>query len=89
MIAREVGPQSIATPEGRGTGGSSAGALAALLAVIRRPGVFGNVLVESPSLYVDNARILQEAAETSAWPYRIYLGVGTNEEGAAICSQVR
>lgn len=71
--------------EGRGLGGSSAGALAALFAAVRRPGVFGRLLIESPSLYVADARVLQEAASLTAWPSRIYLGGGTNEMGSATC----
>jgi predicted alpha/beta superfamily hydrolase len=71
-------------PEGTGLGGSSYGALAALYTVVARPGVFGRLLVESPSIYVDDARILQEAASAS-WPARVYLGVGTNEGGRPDC----
>ena len=58
-------------PRNRGLGGSSAGALAAIYAAIRRPGVFGRLLVESPSLYVDDAHILREAARAVSWPDRI------------------
>jgi pullulanase len=69
----------------RGIGGSSAGALAAMYAVIHRPGIFGRLLVESPSIYVDDARILKEASKVNAWPDRIYLGAGTNEGGRPNC----
>ncbi len=72
-------------PAGRGLGGSSAGALAAIYAVIHRPGQFGKLLVESPSLYVDDAHILREAAGVTSWPGRIYLGVGTNEDFRTRC----
>jgi predicted alpha/beta superfamily hydrolase len=72
-------------PRMRGIGGSSAGALAAINAVISRPGVFGMLLVESPSLYVDDFHILREAASVRAWPARIYLGAGTNEDGRESC----
>lgn len=68
-----------AGPGRRGLGGSSAGGLAALYAVIARPGVFGRLLVESPSIYVDDARILKEAAAVRAWPARVYIGAGTAE----------
>jgi predicted alpha/beta superfamily hydrolase len=70
--------------DGTGVGGSSYGALAALYTVVARPGVFGQLLVESPSIYVDDARILQEAA-SARWPARVYLGVGTNEGGRSDC----
>jgi len=72
-------------PAGRGIGGSSAGALAAIYAVVARPGVFGRLLVESPSIYVDEAHILRDASNVAAWPERIYLGAGTNESGQRTC----
>ena len=72
-------------PAGRGIGGSSAGALAAIYAVVARPGVFGRLLVESPSIYVDEAHILRDASKVSTWPERIYLGAGTNESGQRTC----
>jgi predicted alpha/beta superfamily hydrolase len=76
-VAREAG--------GRGVGGSSAGGLAALYAVVKRPGAFGRLLVESPSIYVDDARILAEAAAVSSWPDRIVLGAGTGENVRGRC----
>jgi predicted alpha/beta superfamily hydrolase len=72
-------------PAGRGIGGSSAGALAAIYAVVTRPGVFGRLLVESPSIYVDDAHILRDGSKVETWPDRIYLGVGTNESGQPAC----
>ena len=72
-------------PNSRGLGGSSAGALAALYTVVTRPGTFGRLLIESPSIYVDDSRILRDASGVSVWPERIYLGVGTNEGGRPDC----
>jgi predicted alpha/beta superfamily hydrolase len=69
----------------RGLGGSSAGALAAIYTVVTRSGIFGRLLIESPSIYVDDARILQDAASVASWPERIYLGAGTNEDGRPTC----
>ena len=71
---------------GRGIGGSSAGALAALYAVIARPGIFGRLLVESPSVYVDDYRILKDGRAVQVWPERTFLGVGTNEAGETNCN---
>ena len=71
--------------EHTGIGGSSAGALAALRAVIDRPGVFGRLLIESPSIYLDDYHILRDATSLRQWPGRIFLGVGTNESGRATC----
>jgi predicted alpha/beta superfamily hydrolase len=62
-----------------GFGGSSYGAVAALNTVITKPGVFGRLLIESPSLYVGDEYLLQRASDVERWPGRIYLGVGTSE----------
>ncbi len=72
-------------PEQRGVGGSSAGGLAAINAVVSRPGVFGRLLVESPSIYVDDAHILKAAAGVTTWPSRIALGAGTAEGAPRAC----
>jgi predicted alpha/beta superfamily hydrolase len=72
-------------PAWRGVGGSSAGALAALYTVIARPGVFGRLLVESPSLYVDDTRVLKEAEQVSRWPERVAIGAGTAENARGHC----
>ena len=63
----------------RAFGGSSYGAVAALLAVLERPGVFGRLLLESPSLYVGGRILLRKARRAPRWPSRVYLGVGTRE----------
>jgi predicted alpha/beta superfamily hydrolase len=65
----------------RGFGGSSYGAVAALLAALERPGVFGRLLLESPSLYVGRRHLLRKARRAPRWPARVYLGVGTAETG--------
>ena len=62
-----------------GIGGSSYGAVAALFAMLERPGVFGRLLLESPSLYVGDEYILRRARRAERWPGRVYLGVGTAE----------
>lgn len=72
-------------PGQKGIGGASYGALAALFTVIQRPGEFDYLLLESPSLYVDDAHILKEAARLTVWPRRISIGVGTNETGEPDC----
>lgn len=71
--------------EHTGLGGSSYGALIALYTVNARPGVFGRLLLESPSLYVADGRLITESRKLRKWPRRIYLGVGTNEGGRADC----
>lgn len=63
----------------RGFGGSSYGAAAALFAVLQKPGRFGRLLLESPSLYVGHEYLLRRARSAARWPSRVYLGVGTHE----------
>jgi predicted alpha/beta superfamily hydrolase len=67
----------------RGLGGSSYGAVAALYTSLVHPGVFGRLLLESPSLYVGNQFLLRKARSAPRWPARIYLGVGTRETSRA------
>lgn len=62
-------------------GGSSLGGLISLYVAIAAPGVFGRVLLESPSLWVANCRILRDARRFGQWPEKIFLGVGTRETG--------
>jgi len=62
-----------------GFGGSSYGAAAALHTALIKPGVFGRLLVESPSLYVGRNYLLRLARKAERWPARVYLGVGTTE----------
>ena len=62
-----------------GFGGSSYGAIAALNTAMIKPGVFGKLLIESPSLYVGGEYVLSRARSVDRWPRRIHLGVGTAE----------
>jgi enterochelin esterase-like enzyme len=64
-----------------GLGGSSLGALISLYTAMVRPGVFGHLLLESPSLWVVNRRILREARAVREWPRRIFAAIGTREAG--------
>ena len=70
-------------PENTGLGGSSLGGLIALYTQLASPGVFGRLLIESPSLFVANRKILKEARGFRLWPTRVYVGTGTREVGAA------
>lgn len=91
FLAGEVIPfvnshyRTLPGPENTALGGSSYGGLIATYSVIARPGLFGALLIESPSFYVDNSRVLTEAAQTRSWPSRVFLGVGTNEDGRPAC----
>ncbi len=70
-------------PEYAGLGGSSLGGLIALYTQLAMPGVFGRLLIESPSLFVANRTILEESRNFRKWPERVYFGIGTREVGAA------
>ncbi|MGB9236574.1 MAG: alpha/beta hydrolase-fold protein [Terriglobales bacterium] len=89
FVQREVMPlieerySVLRGPEDTGLGGSSLGGLIALYTQLAAPGIFGRLLIESPSLFVANKKILKEARGFRAWPSRVYLGVGTREVGNA------
>jgi predicted alpha/beta superfamily hydrolase len=68
-------------PENTGLGGSSLGALISLYTVIDRPGVFGRLLLESPSLFISNRRILKDSRAFRRWPDKVFLAIGTREAG--------
>lgn len=77
LVRREYGAARSAALTG--FGGSSYGALAALNTVLVKPGIFGKLLIESPSLYVGGEYLLRKARRVTRWPSKIYLGVGTAE----------
>ena len=68
-------------PENTGLGGSSLGGLITLYTQLAAPGVFGRLLIESPSLSVAKGKILEECRRSRTWPERTYLGMGTREVG--------
>jgi enterochelin esterase-like enzyme len=70
-------------PENTGLGGSSLGGLITLYTQLAAPGVFGRLLIESPSLFVANRKILEEIRGFCGWPARTYLSMGTHETGNA------
>jgi predicted alpha/beta superfamily hydrolase len=68
-------------PENTGLGGSSLGALISLYTASVRPGVFGRLFLESPSLWASNRQIIRQSREVRRWPERIFLATGTAESG--------
>jgi predicted alpha/beta superfamily hydrolase len=62
-----------------GIAGSSYGAVIALYTVLKRPGSYRWLLLESPSLYVDNEALLKLSEKQKQWPNRVYVGAGTRE----------
>lgn len=69
--------------ENAGLGGSSLGALISLYTVMSRPGIFGRLLLESPSLWASNRQLLRESVNVQWWPERVFVGAGTAETGRA------
>jgi len=70
-------------PEDTGLGGSSLGGLIALYTATVRPGVFGRLLIESPSLWAANRQVIKDSRSVRIWPERIFLAAGTTEAGSA------
>lgn len=70
-------------PGNTGLGGSSLGALISLYTAAVRPGVFGRLLLESPSLWAANRQIIKQSRTVRRWPERIFLATGTAEAGRA------
>src|ERR1700678_541728 len=70
-------------PDNTGLGGSSLGGLITLYTQLAAPGVLGRALIESPSLFVANRKILDQSRRCRDWPERTYLGMGTREVGDA------
>jgi predicted alpha/beta superfamily hydrolase len=68
-------------PANTGLGGSSLGALISLYTVMTRAGVFGRLLLESPSLFLSYRSLLKETKNFRRWPQRIFLAIGTKEVG--------
>ena len=91
FLVREVVPfinmtyRTLPDPSHTAIGGSSFGGLSAAFTMMAKPGVFGRVLIESPSFAVDQEHIFRDARYVSTWPERVYLGVGTNEGGKSPC----
>lgn len=67
-------------PSNTGVGGISYGGVAALYAVMSRPGVFGSLLLESTPLWVGPERqLLADVRRAARWPAAVYLAAGTHE----------
>lgn len=68
-------------PENTGLGGSSLGALISLYTAAVRPGTFGRLFLESPSLWASNRQIIRQSRGVKRWPERVFLATGTAEAG--------
>lgn len=90
MLEREIIPlidaryRTIANAEKRALGGSSFGGIITLHAAMSRPGAFGAILVESPSVWIgaqpgDYVKTI--AAHDKPWPRRVFMATGGQEYG--------
>ena len=92
FIANTLKPQIDATfrtlPERKATGimGSSMGGLISLYAYFKRDDVFGFAGVMSPSFWFAHGAIFDFVDHSAYAPGRIYLDVGTREEGGSLTS---
>ena len=68
-------------PENTALGGSSLGAIISLYTAMDRPGVFGGLLLESPSLFISNRQLLRSSRAFRKWPAKVFLAIGTREAG--------
>ena len=59
--------------------GASLSGAAALYIAIERPDLFDRMIIESPSLFVGNGRLLRDSVSLTNAPSRIALGIGTAE----------
>lgn len=69
-------------PENTGLGGSSLGAIISLYTAMDRPGIFGHLLLESPSLFASNRQLLKSSRAFRQWPDKIFMAIGTSEAGS-------
>ncbi|MEM9558733.1 MAG: alpha/beta hydrolase-fold protein [Planctomycetota bacterium] len=67
-------------PQHTAIGGSSFGAVITLHTIMTRPGVFGAALVESPSLWVGDGKLIDAIRQHQGpWPERMFIAMGTLE----------
>jgi predicted alpha/beta superfamily hydrolase len=67
-------------PVNTGLGGSSYGGAVTLATVLTHPGVFGKVLIESPSLLIGERQLLKDAEKAMQFPQKMFLAIGSAEE---------
>lgn len=64
----------------RAVGGYSYGGSAALNTVLRRPGEFGYLMLESTPLWLGyDGEFMRDVEKAETWPARVYIAAGTNE----------
>lgn len=74
-------------PDARVLGGSSYGALVMLYVMATAPDLAAGLLIESPSLYVNDGAIFHDLERADFFLERVYIGIGTNELDQLDCGQ--
>ena len=64
---------------GTGIGGSSYGGVAALYALLAKPGRFGYGLIESPTMWIGMGQLVRDTDPLIAAPRRVFIGFGGRE----------
>jgi predicted alpha/beta superfamily hydrolase len=87
FLAREVMPlvdgryRTLTGQPNTGIGGSSYGGVAALHALLARPGHFGYGLIESPTLWIGMGQPVRDTDPLAAMPARVFIAFGGKEAG--------
>ncbi len=68
--------------------GASYGAIAAVNILVRRPEMFGRMILESPALQVGNGQMLRDTMHLVMAPARIAVGIGTKEIPVELVKQL-
>ncbi len=80
----------LAGPESRALGGASLGGLAALVAWLDHPEVFGAAMAMSPSLWFGRGALLTEIERAASLPEsRLYVDAGARERGRMFADAAR
>jgi predicted alpha/beta superfamily hydrolase len=77
--------RTLTGPENTALGGSSYGGLISAYVFAKRPDVFGAALLESPTMMVYGGKVITDVAAAKKLPRRIFMAVGTNEDGHPDC----
>lgn len=93
FMAKEVMPlvdgqyRTLPGPHNTGIGGSSYGGVAALYALLTKPGVFGYGLIESPVLWVGMGQPVRDTNPLAAMPRKVFVAFGGKEASDPVVSE--
>jgi predicted alpha/beta superfamily hydrolase/GNAT superfamily N-acetyltransferase len=81
--------RTLSGPSNTGMGGSSLGALVSLYFGLRHPGIFGKLMIMSPSVWWSNGAILKEVSRLKhKLPQKIWLDIGTCSKKAGVLMKI-